>query len=764
MISWRTSAQPLDICRISEHSFSATLAVMRHLSVFLAFLFCLSNVSPGLAQSFSYADDCSTNPDNATVVVTADVDPALPNGSSLAPGDTIAVRNESGDCVGYRAWTSGESAQAVAVAGSSSLPSLSSGMQNDAPLSFEVFDESKNEKVDIGRHVDYASCDSVELSLCRADGAYTDGAIFILEAFEPPVHARNITGEDGTGNDAGWRMLSLPAANATRGSLEDDLGASNMANALYRWKNSEWVAQTSSSDSLPRGTGFFLYFYDNESAPITESGLSLDVDYNRENLEVEEKVSNLSQDDDWHLLGNPYEVSFDLDALANGDLASAGFQATVQVWNPNTQQYEQIIQGTSENNIPAWQGFLVQRSTTGEGQSHLTFSPSGRQSDSGNLIGSKTEEDPLVASTKSTSSSTASDQEGRLSLQLRLDDARKKSSHTDRVTYWADGRASDEYDAYEAEDISLASGTYITATLPTLKEDTLVHRALGSASPLNTTSSNRSVPLSVRSVGTSGTATLSWPEPLRAQVPETWNVHLVDTEVDSTVDLRLNNYQFSLDEGKTLSAPHDARFRLNVTGDPLPIELAEFDGTATENGVSLRWKTTSEQGGTGFHLERQAAQDTVTGTNWEQVGFVENAETADGPQIYQFKDQNLPHAADTLRYRLRQLDKNGTSTHTDPIVVARKRVEALKLLGTYPNPARRHVTVRYAIPPSHQSNQNVTFSLYDVMGRQVKRMEASSEAGRHIQQMNISELASGAYFLRLQSQGTLKTTKLTVVR
>lgn len=88
-----------------------------------------------------------------------------------------------------------------------------------------------------------------------------------------------VTGEDGTDNDAGWRMLSLPATGATRASLEDDLNFSAMPwSVVRRWQDSQWTAQAS-SDTLSRGTGFIFYFYDSETNPVNADGLKLDVDH-----------------------------------------------------------------------------------------------------------------------------------------------------------------------------------------------------------------------------------------------------------------------------------------------------------------------------------------------------------------------------------------------------------------------------------------------------------------------------------------------------
>ena len=83
-----------------------------------------------------------------------------------------------------------------------------------------------------------------------------------------------------------------------------------------------------------------------------------------------------------------------------------------------------------------------------------------------------------------------------------------------------------------------------------------------------------------------------------------------------------------------------------------------------------------------------------------------------------------------------------------------------ELLGTYPNPAQSRATVRYALP----ERQEVSLTLYDVLGRQVRTLVRGEQAGRHKRRVDVGNLASGVYFLRLRTEGQTRTQKLTVVR
>jgi surface protein len=204
----------------------------------------------------------------------------------------------------------------------------------------------------------------------------------------------------------------------------------------------------------------------------------------------------------------------------------------------------------------------------------------------------------------------------------------------------------------------------------------------------------------------------------------------------------------------------------------LPVELTRFEGTVVETGsregasnpkARLTWQTATETNNAGFEVQRRDESGT-----WTQVGSRESqaaSGTTNQPQTYRFTDENLPYVADSVSYRLRQVDTDGSATLTEPIAVARSGPDQLQLLSTAPNPARQQVTVRYGIPEATiDAGSRVQMRLYDVLGRQVRSMEARAEGGRHKRQLDVSSLAAGTYVLRLSAGGQSTARKLTVVR
>ena len=230
------------------------------------------------------------------------------------------------------------------------------------------------------------------------------------------------------------------------------------------------------------------------------------------------------------------------------------------------------------------------------------------------------------------------------------------------------------------------------------------------------------------------------------------------------------------DEDRTLIAVQDlqgfSQFAIGSSdaSNPLPVELARLDATYDRSGpgeetVTVQWETRSETDNAGFEVQRRASSESMQvpdpdGSTWQTLATVDGAGTTNEPQSYRFEDTDLPYAADSLTYRLRQLDADGDVTLSDAVTVARN-VNQAELLPTYPNPTRTQATVRYAVP----ERQTVRIALYDVLGRRVQTVVDDEAKGRTKHTLDVSDLASGSYFLRMQTDsGYTETQRITVVR
>jgi len=211
-------------------------------------------------------------------------------------------------------------------------------------------------------------------------------------------------------------------------------------------------------------------------------------------------------------------------------------------------------------------------------------------------------------------------------------------------------------------------------------------------------------------------------------------------------------------------------FAVGGGSNPLPVELAGFEAQRSGNeAVTIRWETLSETNNAGFEVQRSTASSVETshwgvstsgsGEPWQTIARLDGAGTTDTPQSYRFEDTNPPYAADSLSYRLRQIDADGTESFSEPVTVARQ-VTQVELMPTSPNPVQGQATIRYAVP----ERQDVRIELYDMLGRRVQTVVNAQAEGRTDAQLDVSGLASGTYFLQMQTDGYTETQRVTVVR
>jgi hypothetical protein len=194
------------------------------------------------------------------------------------------------------------------------------------------------------------------------------------------------------------------------------------------------------------------------------------------------------------------------------------------------------------------------------------------------------------------------------------------------------------------------------------------------------------------------------------------------------------------------------------SGSALPVEVARFDAILQADRVRLSWTTASETNNAGFAVERRPAESSSGEEGWTTVERVKGAGTTSRPQSYDLVDEDLP-AVDTLRYRLRQIDTDGSETLSEPVRVVRQEPTHLRLASPAPNPASGPATVRLAVSENAGNPQLV---VYDLLGRRLWTTALSG--GRSAQRLPTASLAPGTYVVRLETTRGATSTRLTVVR
>ncbi|MCB2204894.1 T9SS type A sorting domain-containing protein [bacterium] len=202
----------------------------------------------------------------------------------------------------------------------------------------------------------------------------------------------------------------------------------------------------------------------------------------------------------------------------------------------------------------------------------------------------------------------------------------------------------------------------------------------------------------------------------------------------------------------------------------IPVELSNFNASAIDNVVNLRWRTETETNN--FHFEILRAQSKEG--PWESRGFVHGYGTSMEPHDYSYVD--IPSAQDRAEgiapvywYRLRQTDFDGSTYDYAAVQVHMTDLSdaRFELQSAFPNPLNLSVTdnahFRYSMP----RQAHVRISVHDMLGREIALVtDYVQDAGVHEAAWYPGNevLRSGNYFVRFQVEGRTLTQKIAVVR
>ena len=585
---------------------------------------------------------------------------------------------------------------------------------------------------------------------------------------------RQFTGTDGADNDAGWRILTSPRAATAGDNLSDNLNFSTTSGSiLHRWNGTTQEFEAldgTSSSSLPSGEGFFLYLFDingrdqidadpscasgsaciNVTGPLgVSSSFPTSETFGTGDVNVSVPASdNAAATEAGYVLGNPFAQSFDLSNLIVDDGTSTApigqnglFSATVQAWNPLTEQFVAITEGDpTGDRVAPWQGFWILRQSGAPIEAAtLTFESAGR-----------TNSAPFIPA--------ATSPVGRFYVDLSVENGGETIAES-RASVYARDIATTGEDAYDAPRITPPLSTYAQVSL--VRDDGT--RKIQESLPYGLAEAV-TVPLHTEAIGMSGTATLTTSE--WTNLPPDWSVTLEDTETGAQVPLAEGQtYTFDLEQttsaGSSLGGgvQGDAvtpRFRLRVGPNaPLPVEMTAFDGSADGTTAILSWTTASETNNAGFNVQRK-----TDAGRFETVRFVDGAGTTTESTTYRIRVEDLDYGAHT--FRLQQVDLDGSTALSDEVPIDIRLQSAYAISQVAPNPVRGQGRVEVAV----RETGPVTLALYDLLGRRITTLhEGPLEGGTtHHFTVDGGRLASGTYFLRMQGRAGTDTQRVTVVR
>ncbi|MFZ1728516.1 MAG: T9SS type A sorting domain-containing protein [Bacteroidota bacterium] len=176
---------------------------------------------------------------------------------------------------------------------------------------------------------------------------------------------------------------------------------------------------------------------------------------------------------------------------------------------------------------------------------------------------------------------------------------------------------------------------------------------------------------------------------------------------------------------------------ISSTGGPMPVELTSFRSYVKDNQVELQWTTATELNNFGFEVERSA-----NGEDWTNLGFVAGNGTSYSPRQYAFRDAQLDRSSTEFSYRLKQIDRDGTTEYSSILHVTLAAGASINLTA-YPQPFASSLNIDL----SSSSSEQVTVTLYNSAMQKVASLYEGAVDGRVSMNVPTSDLRDGSYFL-----------------
>ncbi len=244
--------------------------------------------------------------------------------------------------------------------------------------------------------------------------------------------------------------------------------------------------------------------------------------------------------------------------------------------------------------------------------------------------------------------------------------------------------------------------------------------------------------------------------------PASANIELASDQVDG-------NYVFGVvDGGGVQIAPtgdqlYGTGFFKVGTGDfvslnnvPVPVKFLGFDVAKKNNSAVLNWSVENESALT----DKYIIESGVNGIDFPTVvATIAASKNGRGSNTYSFTQDNLSvvKSSGVIYYRIKQIDKDGKFVYT-PIKNVRLDGKAFAV-NAYPNPVKNNTKLTIDL----LNESKIIISVTDGAGKQVKTMQIQGFKGPNIKDLNLSNLSSGNYMMKVQAGSEVKSIPLVKV-
>lgn len=174
-----------------------------------------------------------------------------------------------------------------------------------------------------------------------------------------------------------------------------------------------------------------------------------------------------------------------------------------------------------------------------------------------------------------------------------------------------------------------------------------------------------------------------------------------------------------------------------------PVSILMFQVNLKDQNALLSWTTTNH-----FNFSHFIIEKSNDAKNFTEMTVLFAAETTSVENSFKYRDNLLNYTEKTTYYRLKMVDINGKASFSETRMV--RLVEEHKLeISTFPNPAINEVRVMI---PADWQEKKVMYEIYSNGGVLMQRYESKQAA--QVQQLNVQDLNSGNYLLKVNNGAT----------
>ncbi len=169
----------------------------------------------------------------------------------------------------------------------------------------------------------------------------------------------------------------------------------------------------------------------------------------------------------------------------------------------------------------------------------------------------------------------------------------------------------------------------------------------------------------------------------------------------------------------------------------LPIDLINFEAKALDKRNVIKWSTNFEENNYAQIIERSNNPN----NGFREIGRFLSEGNSSEIKNYEFFDEA---PIDLSYYRLASLDRDGTITYSEIIVIERPN-QKLEIKKLYPSPAGSFISIQFKTPKSGKLN----ITLVNTTGSLIKKIILDAQNGINISMLDISDLSPGIFFINI---------------